>query len=81
MGLYRAVNRRKEMPCCGPYWRRWSAPLKLDLERMRIDVIGRHDGADQGIGENVREGEAVRAFLASAVGKLIYHFFSCRTAI
>ena len=30
-------------------------------------MVGRHDGADQGIGENVREGEAVRAFLASAV--------------
>jgi hypothetical protein len=34
---------------------------------MRIDVVGRLHGADQGIGEDVRVGEAARAFLASAV--------------
>ena len=48
---------------------------------MRIDVVGRHHGADQGIGEDVREGEAVRAFLASASGERIHRFLSCRTAI
>jgi len=47
---------------------------------MRIDVVGRHHGADQGIGEDVREGEAVRAFLASAAGERIHRFLSCRDA-
>ena len=45
---------------------------------MRIDVVGRHQGADQRIGEDVREGEAVRAFVASAAGERIYRFLSCR---
>ena len=48
---------------------------------MRIDVVGRHHGADQGIGEDVREGEAVRTLLASAAGERIHRFLSCQIAI
>jgi hypothetical protein len=62
----------------GCAWQRRGNTLKIELERMRIDVVGRHYGADQGIGENVREGEAVRAFLTSAAGERIHRFLSCR---
>jgi hypothetical protein len=58
--------------------RKFFVTLKIELERMRIDVVGRHHSADQGIGENIREGEAVRAFLASAAGEQIHRFPSCR---
>src|SRR5262249_38692445 len=62
----------------GCAWQRRGNTLKIELERMRIDVVGRHDGADQGIGENVGEGKAVGGFLTSAAGERIHCFLSCR---
>jgi len=51
---------------------------RSSFSAMRIDVVGRHHGADQRIGEDVREGEAARAFVASAAGERIHRFLSCR---
>jgi hypothetical protein len=59
-----ATSSRDAVGCA---WQRRGNTLKVELERVRIDVVGRHHGADQGIGENVREGEAVRAFRTTAV--------------